>query len=58
MAKRSFHARPLAAMAAGLALAGCVNFSPLDDLKTATAPADPFSQALYKNYAFLAQSFG
>jgi hypothetical protein len=58
MAKHRFHARPLAALAAGLVLAGCVNFSALDDLKIATPPADPFSLALYKNYAFLARSFG
>jgi hypothetical protein len=51
-------ARPLFVLAAGLILAGCVNFSALDDLKTATPPADPFSKALFENYAFLARSFG
>jgi hypothetical protein len=52
-----FDARPLLVLCA-VALAGCVNFSPLDDLDTATPPADPFQQALYKNYSFLAKSFG
>lgn len=52
-----FDARPLLALCA-VALAGCVNFSPLDDIETATPPADPFNQALFKNYAFLARSFG
>jgi len=51
-------ARPLVALAAGTLLAGCVNFSPLDDLETATPPPTPFAQALFKNYVFLAQSFG
>jgi hypothetical protein len=58
MAKRRIDPRKLAAAAAALLLAGCVNFSPLDDLETATPPADAFSQALFKNYSFLAQSFG
>jgi hypothetical protein len=45
--------------AAGLLLAGCANFSPLDDLKTASAPTDSaFSQALFQDYTFLARSFG
>ena len=45
--------------AAGLLLAGCVNFSALDDLKDASPPADsPFNQALFQDYAFLAHSFG
>ncbi len=50
--------RPLLTMAAGFMLAGCVNFSSLDDLALATPTGSPFSQALYKNYAFLAHSFG
>jgi hypothetical protein len=50
--------RPLLILGAGLALAGCVNFSALDDLKTAVPPSDPFSAALFKNYAFLARTFG
>jgi hypothetical protein len=58
MAKRRIDPRKLAAAAAALLLAGCVNFSPLDDLETVTPPPDAFSQALYKNYSFLAQSFG
>ena len=49
-------ARPLLILA--VALAGCVNFSPLDDLDTTPPPSDPFGLALYKNYAFLAKSFG
>jgi len=49
-------ARPLVVLA--VALAGCINFSPLDDLATATPPTDPFQAALYENYAFLAHSFG
>jgi hypothetical protein len=51
-------ARPLLALAAGLALTGCMNFSPIDDLSTASPPSTPFALALYKNYTFLAQSFG
>ena len=50
-------ARPLLVLCA-VALAGCVNFSHLDDLETTPPPASPFSLALYKNYAFLARSFG
>lgn len=57
MANRKY-ARLLPVLAAGLALAGCINFSPLDDLQTAEPPADPFSKALFQNYAFLARSFG
>ena len=45
--------------AAGLLLAGCVNFSALDDLKEAPPPTgSPFDLALFQNYAFLARSFG
>ena len=45
--------------AAGLLLAGCVNFSALDDLREASPPASPpFDQALFQNYAFLAHSYG
>jgi len=58
MAKRAFDPRKPAVLLASLALAGCINFSPLDDLQTATPPADPFSLALYQNYTFLAHSFG
>lgn len=55
MAKK-IDARPLAILA--VALAGCVNFSPLDDIDTAPPPSDPFQLALYKNFSFLARSFG
>jgi len=51
-------ARPLVGLAAGLVLSGCVNFSSLDDLETAPPPADPFSLALFQDYAFIARSFG
>ena len=45
--------------AAGLLLAGCINFSALDDLKEASPPTgSPFDQALFQDYAFLAHSFG
>jgi OOP family OmpA-OmpF porin len=45
--------------AAGLLLAGCVNFSALDDLRDASPPTgSPFGQALFQDYAFLAHSFG
>ncbi len=52
-----FDARPLLILFA-VALTGCVNFSPLDDLDTTTPPTNPFNLALYKNYSFLAKSFG
>jgi OOP family OmpA-OmpF porin len=49
----------VAGAAAGLLLAGCVNFSALDNLKDAPPPADsPFANALFLDYAFLAHSFG
>ena len=44
--------------AAGMMLAGCVNFSAIDDLKEAQPAGTAFDQALFKNYAFLARSFG
>jgi hypothetical protein len=50
-------ARPLLVLCA-VALAGCVNFSPLDDIETTAPPTSPFNLALYKNYTFLAKSFG
>lgn len=55
---KSMDARPLLLAAAGLALAGCVNFSALDDLAEAPPPKDPFNLALFQDYAFLANSFG
>jgi outer membrane protein OmpA-like peptidoglycan-associated protein len=49
----------VAGAAAGLLLAGCVNFSALDDLQEAPPPTgSPFESALFQNYAFLAHSFG
>ena len=49
----------VAGAAAGLLLAGCVNFSALDNLKDASPPTDsPFGNALFLDYAFLAHSFG
>jgi outer membrane protein OmpA-like peptidoglycan-associated protein len=45
--------------AAGLLLAGCINFSALDDLRDAPPPTgSPFDQALFQDYTFLARSFG
>ena len=44
--------------AMGLSLAGCVNYSALDDLKDAQPAGPAFDRALFKNYAFLAHSFG
>ncbi|MDE2163878.1 MAG: hypothetical protein KGL29_04460 [Alphaproteobacteria bacterium] len=48
----------LAMAAASLVMAGCVNWSPVDDLKAATPTGSPFSVALFEDYAFLARSFG
>jgi outer membrane protein OmpA-like peptidoglycan-associated protein len=45
-------------ISAGLLLSGCVNNTPLDDLEYAKVTGSPFDTALYKNYAFLARSFG
>jgi hypothetical protein len=50
-------ARPLFVLCA-VSLAGCINFSPLDDIETVPPPTDPFQLALYKNYTFLAKSYG
>ena len=50
--------RPLLGLVVGVALAGCMNYSSLDDLETVQPPATPFAQALFKNYSFLAHSFG
>ncbi|MDE2133515.1 MAG: OmpA family protein [Alphaproteobacteria bacterium] len=48
-----------AAAACSLLLAGCVNFSALDNLADATPPADSrFAQALFQDDVFLAHSFG
>lgn len=42
----------------GAAVAGCVGTTALSQLDQARAVGDPFSQDLFKNYAFLAHSFG
>lgn len=55
---KTIAARPLILLAAGVALSGCINFSALDDLKTASPPEDAFNKALFQNYAFLARTFG
>lgn len=44
--------------AASAALAGCVGTTALSQLDQARALGGPFSQALFKNYALLARSFG
>src|ERR1041384_7413831 len=44
--------------AAAAALAGCVGTTALSQLDQARALGGPFSQALFKNYGFLARSFG
>jgi hypothetical protein len=46
------------ALAIGLALGGCVNFTAVDDLKTAAPTGTPFARALFADYSFLARSFG
>jgi len=43
--------------AAALSLAACASSSSLDDLAGATPTGSPFTQALFKNYAYLANSF-
>ena len=53
---KTIDARPLVVLA--VALAGCVNFSALDDLDSTPPPTAPFELALYKNFAYLARSFG
>lgn len=42
----------------GAALGGCVGTTALSQLDVARPIGDPFSQDLFKNYAFLAHSFG
>jgi outer membrane protein OmpA-like peptidoglycan-associated protein/outer membrane murein-binding lipoprotein Lpp len=42
----------------GLALAGCASTSSLDQLAGATPTGSAFTQQLFRNYAFLANSFG
>ena len=41
-----------------LALGGCIGTSALDELDQSRPMGSPFSQALYKDYAYLARSFG
>lgn len=52
--------RGLAGMAvlAALALGGCVSNAPFDDLGQAKPSGSAFSQALFKDYAYLARSYG
>jgi len=47
----------LAFAAAGLLLGACASSSSLDDLAGTTPAGSPFTQALFKNYAYLANSF-
>ena len=44
--------------AVALALSGCIGNSVFDDLNAAQPIGSPFQEALFKNYAFLARSFG
>jgi len=48
----------LALAVAGLVLAGCASTSSLDQLGDTTPTGSAFTQQLFKNYAFLANSFG
>src|SRR5471032_1677521 len=48
----------IALAAAGLSLAACVSVSSLDSLADTSPAGSPFTQALFKNYAYLANSFG
>ncbi len=43
---------------AGLVLSACVSTSSLDQLATTTPTGSAFTQQLFRNYAFLANSFG
>lgn len=47
-----------ALLGAGLLLSGCISTMPLEELEYATPVGTAFDTALYKNYAFLAHSFG
>ena len=47
----------LALAAAGLALTACVSTTALDQLATTTPTGSAFTQQLFKNYAYLANSF-
>lgn len=48
----------LLGLCAAFSLAGCIGNSVFDDLNAAQPVGSPFSEALFKNYAFLARSFG
>jgi outer membrane protein OmpA-like peptidoglycan-associated protein len=48
----------IAVVAAALALSACASNGLLDDLDQATPVGSDFSKELFKNYAFLARSFG
>ncbi|HUO90810.1 MAG TPA: OmpA family protein [Rhizomicrobium sp.] len=48
----------LALAAAGLSLAACVSTTALDQLATTTPTGSAFTQQLFRNYAYLANSFG
>jgi outer membrane protein OmpA-like peptidoglycan-associated protein len=49
---------PLSGLFLALALSGCIGTSALDELDQSRPMGSPFSQALYKDYAYLARSFG
>lgn len=46
------------AVLAALALAGCVSNAPFDDLGQAQPTGSAFARALFKDYAYLARSYG
>jgi OOP family OmpA-OmpF porin len=48
----------LLGLCAAFSLSGCIGNSVFDDLNAAQPVGSPFSEALFKNYAFLARSFG
>jgi OOP family OmpA-OmpF porin len=50
--------RLAAVLLLGMALAGCASTSSLDALSGTTPTGSPFTQALFKNYSYLANSFG
>jgi len=46
------------ALAAVFALSGCASDTPFDNLKGVQPSGSPFAQSLFKDYAYLARSFG
>src|SRR5215475_376381 len=52
------HAARALVLVASLTLGGCIGTTALSGLGQVRPLGDPFSQALYSNYAFLARSFG